>query len=190
MSMERRYSLSRRSALIRLGAAGLGLAVSARRFSAAGQASTPGATNETLPDTIRRWGEAWASSDQATAFSALYTDDAIWVDAPTGLQSEPGDVAAFVREFTAQISDIRVTVRSGFRSDDHGAAEWDFSFRYTGELPGVPAGTGQQVTWHGATIFAFDGEQIQRSIDYYDNTPFLVALDLLAGPDPVTTPSG
>ncbi|HEV2124122.1 MAG TPA: hypothetical protein VGW38_15270, partial [Chloroflexota bacterium] len=71
-----------------------------------------------------------------------------------------------------------------------GAAEWDFSFRYTGQLPGAPAGTGQQVTWHGVTIFKFAGEQILRSIDYYDNTPFLVALGLLAGPEPAATPGG
>lgn len=189
MSTNIEHSLSRRSALVRFVTGGLSLALAARSFSTAGQEATPSSSPKVLSNIIERWGDAWASSDSAAAFAALYTNDAIWVDTPTGLQSDPGKVEVFMREFVSQISDIQVTLRSGFRADDHGAAEWDFSFRYTGQLPEAPAGTGQPVTWRGATIFEFAGDQISRSIDYYDNTPFLAALGLLPPSEPAATPT-
>lgn len=186
MNIVAQYPLSRRSALVRLAAGGLGLTLAAHDFPAVGQASTPGVSPAAVPNLIQRWAEAWTSNDPA-ALAALYTDDGIYVDTPTGIQADP---ETFARDTMSQISDIQVTLHSGFRGDDHGAAEWDFAFRYTGQFPGLPVGSGQPITWHGATIFEFAGDKIRHSTDYYDNTPFLAALGLLPASKPAATPIG
>ncbi len=174
--------ISRRVAL-RLSGGSVAAAMTARITGAAhAQDATP-ASGET-PSIVRDWIEAWNSDDPVANLAALYTADAVYDDVPTGLSTETTgtDVAGFVRAFVQEISDIDVTLRSGFGSGAYAAAEWDFSFRYTGHLPGLPAGTGQPIDWHGATIFDLNGDKIQRSADYYDNTGLLAAVGLLAMP--------
>ncbi len=64
-----------------------------------------------------------------------------------------------------------------------------FSFRYTGQFPGLPPGTGQPISFHGATIFELSGDQIRRSSDSCDNVPLLAAVGLLPMPGtPVAAP--
>ncbi|HVL22591.1 MAG TPA: nuclear transport factor 2 family protein [Thermomicrobiales bacterium] len=174
--------LSRRRALSGLAASGLGLALAGPRLGVAQEAS--GA----IPDIIQRFADAQSSDDPATALDALYADDAIYEDVPTLTQSEPGAVGAFFGFFASQVSDIKVELTSGFRDGSWGVAEGIFSFRYTGQLPGLPAGTGQEVANRFSTVFEFDGDLIRRSSDYYDNTGLLIAVGLLPGGSPPATP--
>jgi steroid delta-isomerase-like uncharacterized protein len=175
--------LSRRVMLGSIGAGGFALAL--RSMAAAAQESTPAAA----PPVVEAWLAAWSAPDPAAAVAALYTSDAIYEDVPSDTRSEPGQVEAFLRAFVDQISDIRMERRSAFGAGGWAASEWVFSFRYTGQFPGLPPGTGQPVSFHGATIFELSGDQIRRSSDYYDNVPLLAAVGLLPMPGtPVATP--
>lgn len=175
--------LSRRVMLGSIGAGGVALAL--RGLAATAQEATPAAA----PSVVESWLTAWSSPDPAAAVAALYTNDAIYEDVPSDTRSEPGQVEAFLRAFVAQISDIHMERRSAFGVDDWAAAEWVFRFRYTGQFPGLPPGTGQPVSFHGATIFELAGSQIRRSSDYYDNVPLLAAAGLLPIPGtPAATP--
>ena len=178
----RLHRLSRRMVL-RLSGSSVAVALTTGVTAAArAQEATP--TSGGTPNVVRDWIDAWNSDDPVANLAALYTADAVYDDVPTGLSNVTTgtDVAGFVLAFVHEISDIDVALRSGFGSDNHAAAEWDFSFSYTGHLPGLPPGTGQRIDWHGATIFDLNGDKIQRSADYYDNTGLLAAVGLLAAP--------
>ncbi len=178
------HRLSRRHALTQLGAGSLGRAHASRPLAAA-QSPTTGA----LPEIIHRNPDAFNSADPA-ALDALYTDDAIYEDVPTLTQSEPGAVDAFIGAFMEQVSDIHIEWTSGFRTEEWGAAEGTFSFRYTGQFPGLPPGTGEEISNRFATIFEFEGDLIRRSSDYFDNTGLLFATGILQAPaeEPSATP--
>jgi steroid delta-isomerase-like uncharacterized protein len=136
------------------------------------------------PAIVQAWIDAWNADDPAANLAALYTAGALYEDVPTGMSTATTgtDVAGFLREFVQAISESEVRLRSAFGTQDWAAAEWDFTFRYTGQLEGLPAGSGQLIAWRGATIFELAGDKIRRSADYYDNTGFLAALGLLAAP--------
>lgn len=177
------FSLTRRAALGSIGAGGLAFAV---RSLASAQEATPGAA----PAVVEAWFAAWSAPDPAAAVAALYTSDGIYEDVPSDTRSEPGQVEAFLRAFVGQISDIQIEPRSAFGTDGWAANEWVFSFRYTGQFPGLPPGSGQPVSFHGATIFELSGDKIRRSSDYYDNVPLLAAAGLLPMPaTPGATPA-
>lgn len=138
--------------------------------------------NAQPPSVIQHWAAGFASDDPPATIARLYTVEAIYRDAPTGQASKPGEVAAFLREFLTQVEILEFRLRSGFRTRNNGAAEWETAFRYIGQLPGLPPGSGQTVNWRGVTVFTFDGDQIVQSTDYYDNVPFLAAVGLLPVP--------
>jgi steroid delta-isomerase-like uncharacterized protein len=186
MDIDGAARVSRRVALRASGGGAVALALRDAGVVRA-QAATP--TAERVPPIVQAWIDAWNADDPVTNLAALYTADAVYEDVPTGLSTVTmgTDVAGFVRAFVQEISDLAIQLRSGFGRDDHAAAEWDFRFRYTGQLPGLPPGTGQPILWHGATIFDLVGERIQRSADYYDNTGLLAAVGLLGMP--VATPT-
>jgi steroid delta-isomerase-like uncharacterized protein len=140
---------------VALHASGVGVAALALRETSAAYAQEATPSVGMAPRIVQEWIEAWNSDDPAQQLAALYMADAIYEDVPTSTSSQTAgtDVAGLVRSFVQQISDRDVRLRSAFGGDDHAAAEWDFSFTYTGQLPGLPPGTGQHVDWHGVTIF-------------------------------------
>ncbi len=177
------FPLTRRAALGSIGAGGLAFA--ARRLAGA-QEATPGAA----PAVVEAWFAAWSAPDPAAAVAELYTSDGIYEDVPSDTRSEPGQVEAFLHAFVEQVSDIHIEPRSAFGAHGWAAAEWVFSFRYTGQFPGLAPGSGQPVSFHGATIFELSGDKIRRSSDYYDNVPILAAAGLLPMPaTPGATPA-
>jgi steroid delta-isomerase-like uncharacterized protein len=185
MTNQRFRAVSRRAAL-RVGG---GVAAFASIGTAATYAQDATPSDAAVPRIVHDWVDAWNSDDPVTNLAALYTADAVYDDVPTGLSNVTIgiDVESFVRAFVEQISDIEFVLRSGFGSGSWAAAEWDFTFNYTGQLPGLPQGTGQHIRWLGATIFELVGKKIQRNADYYDNTGLLAAVGLL--PIPAATPS-
>ena len=131
--------LSRRRALSGLAVSGLGLALANRGVVARQPSPAAGG----IPDLLQRWADSFSTSPEAVG--ALYTDDGVFEDVTTLAKSEPGGVAEFVGEFMAQVSDLRYDLTAGFRTDTWGMAEGTYSFRYTGQLPGLPPGTGEAV---------------------------------------------
>jgi hypothetical protein len=183
------HRLSRRHALTRLGAGGIGLALASRHLGAAAQGASPTAAG-TIPDIMQRWVDAFNGDDPVTEVDALYTADGVFEDVSTLDQSEPGAVGEFIGQFVSQVSDLRYELTSGFRTDTWGAGEGTYAFRYTGQLPGLPPGSGEEVLTRVAVIFEFEGEKIRRSSDYSNGTGFLIALGLVSFPDaePAATP--
>ncbi len=168
--------LSRRSALARLGAGGLAMAFAVH---ARGAAAVEHALDDN-PATVvlHGWLDAWNSPDPAAAVAALYATDGIYEDAPAGAQCQPGGVEAFLTAFAGQVSELTMASRGAVRAGHLAVSEWDVAFRYTGHLPGLPAGSGQRVSLRGVTVFELvdakpAGDRIRRSCDYYDGGALL-----------------
>jgi len=170
--------VSRRAALGASGVAAAAFVLQGMRPALA-ETATPAAP--AVPHVVQEWIDAWNSDDPAGSVAALYTPDGVYEDAPTGTSNETtgANVANFVGSFVHEVSEVVVELRSAAGSGDVAFAEWDRSFRYSGELPGVPRGSGQQVVTRGVTIFDLAGDKIRRSVDYYDRTPLLEAIGLL-----------
>ncbi|MDP9368748.1 MAG: nuclear transport factor 2 family protein [Chloroflexota bacterium] len=169
-------SLSRRSALARLGAGGLAMMLASR---ATGAAAVEHALDDN-PATVvlHRWLDAWNSPAPASAVAALYAPDGTYEDAPAGARCQPGGVEAFLAAFAGQASELALVSRGAVRAGHLAVAEWDLAFRYTGHLPGLPPGQGQRVALRGATFFELvdgtpAGDRIRRSCDYYDGGALL-----------------
>ena len=185
--------LSRREALAGIGGGGLAVALvhrEPRRAAAqAGCPETPAATRP--PAVLQAWADAWNSADPATAVAALYAEGALHQDVPRGTDTTLAgtDVAGFLAPFVEVTSDLLFGLRSGYRAGDRATAEWEISFRYTGQLPGLPPGTGQSVEYRGATTFQLDGDEIRRSTDYYDYVALLAAAEVLPASVETATPT-
>jgi steroid delta-isomerase-like uncharacterized protein len=177
--------VSRRLALRTSSATVAAFALAGTRSTLA-QDATPSTAD--VPDIVRRWIDTWNSADPAATIAALYTPDGVYEDAPSGTSNltTGTDVAGFVDSFVQESSDLAMELRSGFGTDNWAAVAWDRSFRYTGQLPGIPPGSGQSVISHGVTIFELQDGKISRSTDYYDRTPLLAAVGLL--PSTLATP--
>ena len=183
--------VSRRHALLRIGGGGLVVAlVSEGPSRAAAQEDCP-ETSRSLdpPPILRAWADAWNAGP--TAVAALYADNALYQDIPRGTDTTltGTDVAGFLTPFVEATNDLLFGLRSGYRVGDRATAEWEISFRYTGQLPGLPPGTGQLVEYRGVTTFQLKGDEIQRSTDYYDFAVLLTATGALPAPPDTATPT-
>jgi steroid delta-isomerase-like uncharacterized protein len=150
-------TLSRRTAIRRIGAGGVAALLAAegvRRVAA----------QEDTPDIVNDWIDAWNSDDPAANLADLYTDDGVYEDVPTDTRSDEGQIADFLSSFIAGLSDIELELTNSFATDDWAAAEYDFSATNQGTF-GDATGS---FTVRVATIFELDDDEISRSSDYYD----------------------
>ncbi len=168
--------LSRRTALTRLGAGSLAAVLATR---AGGVAAVEHALDDN-PATVvlHAWLDAWNSPSPAAAVAALYAADGIYEDAPAGARCQPGGVESFLTAFAGQVNEITLASRGTVRAGHLAVSEWDLAFRYTGQLPGLPPGSGQPVSLRGVTVFELvaakpAGDRIRRSCDYYDGAELL-----------------
>jgi steroid delta-isomerase-like uncharacterized protein len=176
-------SLTRRAALRRLGVGGL-LAASVTLGPGRLRLTAEEAGEiEALPSVIKEWAAAWSAADLDRVM-ALYTDDAFFEEVPTnpGVHGKDEIRAAFA-EALAVLSDARVTVTSGFQTGNRAAAEGTLSASYTGEIPGLPPGTGQAVLVRFAAILELEDDKIRRETDYFDFYSFLVQIGALPAPE-------
>jgi steroid delta-isomerase-like uncharacterized protein len=143
------------------------------------------------PGVLQDWADAGNTADPAAAVGALYSDNALYQDVPRGTDTTGmgTDVAGFLAPFVEATSDLLFSLRSGYRVGDRATAEWEISFRYTGQLPGLPPGAGQLVEYRGVTTFQLKGDEIQRSTDYYDFAALLRATGALSAPLDTATPT-
>lgn len=168
-------TLSRRTAVQRLGAAGVAaLLIDSTHRNASAQASTPAAT----PGIVAAWVDAWNSDDPATNLGTLYSADGSYEDIPTGAISAPGEVAGFIAFFMEAVSDVEVTLVAAFQAEGWAAALHEYSADNLGAF-GEGAG---RFTVRVATVFHLDGDLIRYSADYYDIRTILAQLSAPATP--------
>lgn len=167
--------LTRRVALARAGAGGLGLALLAR--PAAAEQATP--AGGTVPPILEEYVAAFEAWDLDRVLETLATD-VVFEDMATGEVVEGRDgIQAHYQVFTDAFSDIAPRYTSLFASGDWAAGEWAFTARYTGQMPMAPPGTGQEIAMRGVDVIELANGQIQRYREYYDLLGLLTQLGAL-----------
>lgn len=121
------------------------------------QDATPPAAGQSI---LEAYGAAWSSGD-AAAVGALYTEDAVREDVPTGTTSNSrAEIEALAEGLFKTDDDVSLEVTDGFAGDTWAVVEWTFS--------GVRPGTGYELTFRGASVLELDNGLISRESDYYD----------------------
>lgn len=186
MSIDTRHSLSRRDALVRLGAGGVAAGLALRSVAAGAQEATPLGTPGAVPPALAEWVAGWEGADPDRIMAA-YAPDAAREEAPVGViqRGQEAIRARFVDTFGA-FSGAVAQVTAAFAGDAGGVAEWVFGGTYTGQIPGFPSGAGQAITLRGASVFVLAGGEIVRETVYFDAYGLLVQLRVVP---PLGTPS-
>ena len=178
--------LSRRDALTSVAGAGLGLLLAAPRLGVSAQEASPAATPGTLPPLIAQWVAAWNAHDPEQLV-ALYTPDSVYEEIPTNIVAEgPDAIQAFAEANFAFFSDLEVRPQAAFAAEEWAVLQAIFAGRYTGQIPGAPAGSGQPFAIPFVSVFRLSDGRIQRNTDYFDNYNFLIQLGILPAPGAAT----
>ena len=184
MNATRRPTLSRRTAVCRLGGGGL-----AAVFAAAGLTREPRVAAQEatavpppfLPDIVREWFGAWEADDSPRRLAALYIPDGSHCDVPSRVCAVEGDeIEGFVRATLAGLRDARRHMRGSFAVAGWAAVEQLFTATNRGLFSGAAEGAPFQV--YAVTIFQIVGARIGSSTDYYDVATILTQLGVLPRP--------
>jgi steroid delta-isomerase-like uncharacterized protein len=109
---------------------------------------------------LTRYGAAWSSGDAAQV-AALYTEDAVREDVPTGTTSRGrAEIEALAAGLFETDADVRLVVTDGFAGETWAVVEWTFT--------GTRQETGGEVTFRGASVLELEDGQIRQETDYYD----------------------
>lgn len=118
-----------------------------------------------LPPLLRAWADAYTAGDPA-AVAALYTEDGLYEDVPSGtLARGREEIAGYLEQSVAQLPGWRVEPTAGYRAEGWAVLEYVFS--------ATDAASGQRFSARAATVFEIEGDLIRRSADYYDLSGFL-----------------
>jgi steroid delta-isomerase-like uncharacterized protein len=121
------------------------------------QEASPSAGESSI---LTEYGEAWSSGD-ASQVAALYTEDAVREDVPTGTTSRGrAEIEALATGLFETDADVRLVVTDGFVGETWAVVEWTFS--------GTRQETGGEVTFRGASVLELEDGQIREETDYYD----------------------
>ena len=182
---------SRRSVIRGIGGGALVAAVAAppvHVVTARAQTSDAApATPAALPagffgDFLEAWAAAAATGD-ASPVMPFYAEEALLEDVPMNLAfAGPAEIEPFLVGFFGNYSDASVTWRSVVATEDRAAAEVLFTGRYTGQIPGLPAGTGQELTTRSVHVYELGDGTIARQSLYFDAYGFLIQLGVLPAP--------
>lgn len=144
------------------------------------QDATPPATGQSI---LEAYGAAWSSGDVA-AVGALYTDDAVREDVPTGTTSNGrAEIEALAAGLFKTDDDVRLEVTDGFAGETWAVVEWTFS--------GVRPDTGYELTFRGASVLELENGLIDRESDYYDLPEMQQQIAAAGGtPAALETPAG
>jgi steroid delta-isomerase-like uncharacterized protein len=138
------------------------------------QQGTPEA--KSIPPLLAAWAEAWSSGDP-TQMAALYTEDGVYEEVPTGVVARgPDEITAFIADTYAALPVAQVTPRRGFQVEDWAVMEADFS----GE-----SAAGASFSIPFLVVFEQEGDKIVRNADYFDLSSFMAQL----GAPPTATPA-
>jgi steroid delta-isomerase-like uncharacterized protein len=178
--------LSRRDSLTHLVGGGLGLLLAAPHLGVSAQEAAPAATPGTLSPLIAQWVAAWNAHDPEQLV-ALYTPDGVYEEIPTNIVAEgPDAIRAFAEGNFAAFSDLTVRTQAAFAAEEWAVLQAIFAGRYTGQIPGAPAGSGQPFAIPFVSVFRLSDGHIQRNTDYFDNYNFLIHLGILPAPGAAT----
>lgn len=132
------------------------------------QEATPAAS----PSILQAYGEAWSSGDAASV-GALYTEDAVRDDVPTGTVTEGrAAIEQLAAALFASDDNVRLEVTGGFVGETWAVVEWTFS--------GVHPATGREVTFRGASVLELNDGLVKNERDYYDLPEMLAQIDAAA----------
>lgn len=129
---------------------------------------------------VAAWAQAWSSADEDRLL-ALFTDDCVYEEVPTGLINRgKEEVRAFAQALWKSIAGLRMIPKRIMASDDAATVEWTMTGRPQREFPGWP-NTGPAIRVRGMSMFVFKQGKIERVSDYWDLTTSgivpLVAVD-------------
>lgn len=127
--------------------------------AAPAQEATPAASPVALPGFLQRLHDGIVSGN-GEAVAALYAEDGIYEDVPTGAVAQGREeIAAFIAGEAAKQADVVFQPTTVHEGD--GWAVWEYVFAATDPKSGV------RLEARGATVFELEGELIRRSTDYY-----------------------
>lgn len=180
-------SLSRRNALAHLGAGSLGAVLAAGGMTARAQQATPAGMQD-LPPGLADWVEGWETLDIDTIIEA-YAEDAVHEVVPgQELFSGRDEIRSHIEPLITEFTDPSFQVTHIVVGDQGASAEWTFRGTYTGQMPGFPPGTGEEVVIQGVSVLELADGQIQYEREYLDVFGLLQQLGL--APTPGGTPEG
>jgi steroid delta-isomerase-like uncharacterized protein len=144
------------------------------------QESSPQAEGASI---LEEYERAW-SSGEASQVAALYTEDAVREDIPTGTTSRGrAEIEALATGLFETDADVRLEVTDGFVGETWAVVEWTFS--------GARRDTGGEVTFRGASVLELADGQISRETDYYDLPQMQQQIAAAGGtPGALETPTG
>jgi ketosteroid isomerase-like protein len=123
------------------------------------QEATPAASPVALPGFLQRLHDGIVSGN-GEAVAALYAEDGIYEDVPTGAVAQGREeIAAFIAGEAAKQADVVFQPTTVYEGD--GWAVWEYVFAATDPKSGV------RLEARGATVFEMEGELIRHSTDYY-----------------------
>jgi steroid delta-isomerase-like uncharacterized protein len=121
------------------------------------QEASPSADGSAI---LAAYGEAW-SSGEAAQVAALYTEEAVREDVPTGTTSRGrAEIEALAAGIFATDADVRLDVTGGFAGESWAVVEWTFS--------GRRQASGDEVSFRGVSVLELEDGRISRESDYYD----------------------
>jgi steroid delta-isomerase-like uncharacterized protein len=144
------------------------------------QESSPSAEGSSI---LTEYREAWSSGDAAQV-AALYTEDAVREDIPTGISSRGrAEIEAFAAGLFETDADVRLVVTDGFVGERWAVVEWTFT--------GTREETGGGVTFRGASVLELEDGLIRQETDYYDLPQMQQQIAAAGGtPGALETPTG
>ncbi len=130
-----------------------------------------------VPEVIETYVAALNAHDPERA-ARCYTEDAEVRQAVQLGNTFTGreQIADWVRDNLGGLPDLKVTIRHMVEGNGSVAWEWTYTGTYTGQYPGVPEGSGQEVTLEGASVMELRNDEIARETLYFDNLAFLTQI--------------
>ena len=181
--------VSRRAALVRIGAGGVAAALAARGLAATAQEASPAASPGAVPPVLQDWVAGWEAAD-ADRIAGSYAEDALVEVVAFNITLRGLDeIRGFFTAYFAAFAEPNPTITAVFATADRAAAEWSFEGQYTGQLVGLPPGTGQPVSVRGANVMTLTGDRIAEERIYNDLAGILVQLGIAAAPGAAGTPA-
>jgi steroid delta-isomerase-like uncharacterized protein len=133
---------------------------------------------EEIPSLLLAWAEAWSSHDPEQVV-ALYAEDAVYEEKPTGSVAQGHDeIREFVAATHAGFPNVKVTALRGFQAENFAVLEGDFAAE-------SPDGKAFSVPF--IVVMELDGDTIQRSADYFDLNAVLT--QIAPAPEAAATPA-
>lgn len=172
------FVLTRRRALMGLGATSFALGLAAQVRAGVAQESTP-VLPRTVPPELEAWAAGWEAQDPAQIASAYAEDAAVWVVPFDTVLEGVAAIEDYFTTYFGAFAEATATIGTVFATEEQGAAEWFFEGRYIGQLAGLPMGEGQPVAVRGANILTLDNGRIVQEAIYTDLAALLVQIGVI-----------